>query len=224
MHKLLHATQLVGRRKHKLMLRDKEICCKAIAESEMEEATHAKGATTASEEPDSGEGANTIAEQNIFKIETTLKELEYSKYDSGKFIEDLIVENAHCNNLCSDIRGIYLRKYYTTTYVDIRKHSFTKYKHKLVPLSAIFIDSILLYKLFPPSAGTGASLHKEVCDASNALVLRTCEELDIKVVKHSVKLTTPVLYGGCETVPTRTSFKQLTEQHRRLYIELLANT
>lgn len=54
LHKLLHATQLVGRRKHKLMLRNTEICCKAIAESEMEKTTHAKDATTASEEPDSG--------------------------------------------------------------------------------------------------------------------------------------------------------------------------
>ena len=92
---------------------------------------------------DKGEYSNNnhIEETNIFKINTTLKEFEYGKYDSVKFIEDLILENTYDNNLCSDISNIDLIKYYT---------------HKgqiLTRITNTFIDNIMLYKLSPHTDG-----------------------------------------------------------------------
>lgn len=39
--------------------------------------------------------------------------MDYGKYDSVKFIEDLILDNEYDNNQCIDIREIDLCKYHT---------------------------------------------------------------------------------------------------------------
>jgi hypothetical protein len=77
-----------------------------------------------------------IDTENIFNLQTTLKDMEYGTYESNKFIEDLILENTHDNNLCSDISAIDLTKY------------FTHKEQKLTPSTDIFIDNIRLFRLF----------------------------------------------------------------------------
>ena len=116
-----------------------------------------------------------IDTENIFNLQTTLKDMEYGTYESNKLIEDLIFENTHDNNLCSDISAIDLTKY------------FTHKEQKLTPLTDIFIDNIMLFKLFKHTDGHGQYLHKDILSTWNSKIRRICDELDIKVVPYSVK-------------------------------------
>jgi hypothetical protein len=156
--------------------------------------------------------SNLLTDTKENKISTTLQDLEYGKYAAEKFIEDLILENTYENNLCSDISKIDLIK------------DFTQEKQKLEKITDIFIDNIMLCKLFSKKEGTGRYLHKDIIGFWNTRIRKICLDLNIKVVPHSVKCKNPILYGGKETIHARKAFKELTDERPEIISNFLKQT
>jgi hypothetical protein len=152
-----------------------------------------------------------VPQENIKN--TTLKDMEYGKYEAEKFIEDLILENAYENNLCSDISNIKLTKYFTD-------------KNKILePITPPFLDNIIFYKLFSKNDGKNGLLYKDVLGFWNTKIRRICDKFNIKVVPHSVKFKKPVLFGNeLEGGHIRTSFKELTEKKPEIIKNFLKQT